>query len=741
MNFSGISIIIPALDPDEKLLSTVISLEQAGFDDIILVDDGSKVKNRVFFPDVREHPRCTILRHKVNRGKGAALKTAFRYILRERPGCVGVVTADSDGQHTTEDIIACTEKMLRTHSVVLGARDFRSSGIPARSRFGNKMTCLVFKLLCGLKITDTQTGLRAIPARYIKSMIGVSGNRYEYETNVLLSLSRNAIPYAEQKINTVYIDDNKSSHFRPIRDSLRIYKFILIYCASSISSCLIDLLAFFLLSLLIKSGGARVFICTLLARIISSICNFFFNKKGVFASKGNTTKQFVRYYMLAIPQMLCSALGVYLLKWIFGNPTGSFLLTLLKAIVDISLFFISFRIQQTWVFASKRTKKHRPQTERDSAARADDSKEIKMANNGKKRNGKKLSTGKIVRRVLLTVGTLLLAVVITLYSVCFVIAHGPSITLRNQLVLMATQASATRWVPDLVLDSATVVKIIEDSKKINTDIIDPDDIPETEDDWSKAKDGMLYYEINGQNYKAYMLIIKDPSRVSVGVSSENFAAAKAGGRFYEIAQKYNALAVLNAGEFADYGGTGSGAQPVGITYAQGKLAWNDGCTNRTYIGFDKNNKLILRNGITVAQANELGIRDMVAFQVENILIETVDDEVKIHYKPGDTGTSQRTAIGQRADGAVIFLVTDGRTASCLGATPSDVISMMLEHGAINAAMLDGGSSTMLYYRDYIAKYGIDTTTLDQYQKMGLVNRYKAFVEPRRIPTYFIVTGE
>ena len=142
--------------------------------------------------------------------------------------------------------------------------------------------------------------------------------------------------------------------------------------------------------------------------------------------------------------------------------------------------------------------------------------------------------------------------------------------------------------------------------------------------------------------------------------------------------------------------------------------------------------------MTVDEANRLGIRDMVAFQNNNVLIERDGESVKVHYKEGDNGTAQRTAIGQRADGSVIMLATDGRTASSLGATPSDVIGIMLEYGAVSAAMLDGGSSTLMYYRDYFNLYNLDTNLLDQYQKMGLVNKYKAFTTPRRIPTYFIV---
>ena len=124
-----------------------------------------------------------------------------------------------------------------------------------------------------------------------------------------------------------------------------------------------------------------------------------------------------------------------------------------------------------------------------------------------------------------------------------------------------------------------------------------------------------------------------------------------------------------------------------------------------------------------------------------MLIEQAGEEIKLYYSDENTGTAQRTAIGQRADGAVLLLVTDGRSASSIGATRNDVIDLLVSYGAVSAGMLDGGSSAMMYYRDYYNKYPVDKAALDQYQQQGLVNRYKAFTRPRRIPTYFIVSEE
>lgn len=719
MNKDKLAVIIPSLDPDEKLLRTVESLEKIGFKNIILVNDGSKRENLKFFPSLDGYEGRVLLHHSENKGKGAALKTAFKYVLETRPDLLGVITADGDGQHLAEDVLACGEQMLETESVVLGCRDFSGDDVPKRSRFGNRTTSLVMRLFCGMKISDTQTGLRAFPYKYLADMLDVKGERFEYETNMLISFKQKEIPYTEKKIETVYIEENKTSHFRPIRDSVRVYRFILSYCLSSVLSALVDEGAFFLFLKLINAGGITVLISTVFARIISSLTNFAINKSKVFSNKDSVVKTLLKYYALAVPQMLVSAGLVYALgalAKLIGIGASDIALTLIKVVVDTVLFFVSFRIQQNWVFADKKK-------------------------SGEEKAPQKLTVGRIIKRILLCFASFILALIITVVTAAAVIAHGPSKTMRNLLVLSAKQASATKWIPELFLDKATVDQIVEDSKKVTVDTLDITDVSGKQDEWDNAIDGMLYYDISRPTFKAYMLIVKDPSRLSVGVATENFAASKGGARFYEIASKYNAVALINAGEFADIGGVGNGAQPIGITYSGGKLVWNDGNTNRTYIGFDKNNNLIVSEGMTAQRAEQLGIRDMVAFQNNNVLIERVGDQVKVNYKSGDKGTAQRTAIGQRADGSVILLVTDGRTASSLGATPNDVISVMLEYGAVTAAMLDGGSSSMMYYDNYIEKLSVDESTLDQYQKMGLLNKYKAFVTPRRMPTYFIVLPE
>ena len=355
------TLVIPSLDPDERLAATVRSAVDAGIDDIILVDDGSREECRKIFLDLdREFSTVTLLNHEKNLGKGAALKTAFTYFLARGDQRCGVVTADGDGQHKTEDIIACAEEMERTENVILGCRDFSLDNVPKKSRFGNKTTSFVFRLFCGMKISDTQTGLRAIPARYIKDMLNVSGSRYEFETNMLLYMGQNDIPYSEVKISTVYYDNNSASHFRPIVDSIRVYGLILKYVASSMFASAVDIVMFFLFGQFVFNGGGRldVLLTTACARVISSAVNFMTNRKLVFKSRAGTGKTLVRYICVAFPVMLASWLIVYLLSellaLIFGVEAIKHIgRTAVKIPVDAMLFFVSFRAQRKWVFAEK----------------------------------------------------------------------------------------------------------------------------------------------------------------------------------------------------------------------------------------------------------------------------------------------------------------------------------------------------------------------------------------------------
>ncbi len=360
-NLSQVSVVLPSLDPDEKLIAVVDGLLEYGFSDIILVNDGSKPENLHYFTDLADaHPEIHLLHHPVNRGKGAALKTAFSWFLENRPGGLGVVTVDGDNQHHPADTLACVNKMLETKHLVLGCRDFSLPHVPPRSRAGNRITCGVFKTFVGMTISDTQTGLRALPTDILKTMLQVKGDRFEYETNMLLALKEYAIPWEEVKIRTVYIEENKSSHFRTVRDSWRIYKLILAhffrYTGSSLLSAAVDISLFKLLSVLLVSFGEPFlsFGSTFGARAVSSLLNFCLNRCFVFHGTGSFGSELGKYYALAVPVAIAQGGLNYLAGRMLALCGLDGLRTLAHTLIMIILYFVTFFIQQRWVFANKK---------------------------------------------------------------------------------------------------------------------------------------------------------------------------------------------------------------------------------------------------------------------------------------------------------------------------------------------------------------------------------------------------
>jgi len=345
------AILIPAYEPDEKLVNLVYELSTMQFPIIMVVNDGSSTKYSGVFSTLKEIPNCTVVHHKVNRGKGAALKTGFMSILSAGMNVLGCITVDADGQHLPEDILKTAEVFERNSStLVLGCRDFSVKNVPARSRFGNLLTRTIYKLSTGKTITDTQTGLRAIPVNLMKRFLELPGDHYEFEMNMLMQAARNDIPIKEVAIQTVYMDQNKTSHFNTLLDSARIYKEILKFSFSSLSCSVVDISLFSLAFWLFSSNnipwpllGATVF-----ARVISSGINFTLNKKLVFQSKDAVFTQAVKYYLLCGVQMLCS----WLLLEGF-TMAGLKNVVVLKIFADTLLFFFSFGVQRMFIFGRR----------------------------------------------------------------------------------------------------------------------------------------------------------------------------------------------------------------------------------------------------------------------------------------------------------------------------------------------------------------------------------------------------
>lgn len=213
--------LIPAYEPENAMLDLLPTVVAAGFDAVV-VDDGSGEAFSELFKKAEKYAR--VISYLPNRGKGYAMKQGFEYIKSTYSEDCVVVTIDSDGQHRVEDALKlCRRVEEAPDTLVIGARKF-TGDVPRRSRFGNDVTRLVYKIFSGVKLYDTQTGLRAFHGKKLNTMLSVTGNRYEYEMRVLMECAYRGIPMEEIEIPTIYIDNNAASHFHPMKDSMRIYK-------------------------------------------------------------------------------------------------------------------------------------------------------------------------------------------------------------------------------------------------------------------------------------------------------------------------------------------------------------------------------------------------------------------------------------------------------------------------------------------------------------------------------------
>lgn len=342
-------VLIPAYKPDERLVTLVQTLIDRG-QDVLVVDDGGQERYLHIFTRC-EQAGAAVVRHAVNMGKGRALKTGLNEIMLRFPQARGVVTADADGQHTPDDIGRVIEAMAQhPRALILGSRAF-TGDVPFKSRAGNAITRIVYHLASGLRVHDTQTGLRGLPAASLAAMARIDGERYEYEMNVLLKLREMSMDVVEIPIETIYLDDNKGSHFNPVRDAWRIYRVIFRFIFSSAASFLIDYGLYLLLYPLfvrLMPGGWAVGCSYGGARVISSLVNYHLNKHTVFGGLGGHSA-IVRYYMLAVVQLGIGAGLTALLSHAIPARIA-------KLPIDICLFFISFIIQRDFVFKNKRKK-------------------------------------------------------------------------------------------------------------------------------------------------------------------------------------------------------------------------------------------------------------------------------------------------------------------------------------------------------------------------------------------------
>lgn len=352
--------LIPSLEPDNRLPAYVRQLLAKGFCHIVIVDDGSAASYQPIFSELDAMEGVCVTHHEVNRGKGCALKTGYRYIAEHFPDASSVITADADGQHTVADCWKLAQALAQgEHALYLGSRNFNLPNIPPKSRFGNKTTSAVFRLLYGVYLPDTQTGLRAFSMSDLPFMLEVKGDRFEYEMQVLIACARAHLPILPIEIETVYENENAGTHFHPLRDSYRIYKVILgsfiKFMAASLTSFLIDQGVFALMHYVVLARvnwytEAIQAVSTIVARLISAPCNFLMNRSFVFKFKENTRATALKYAALCVVIMALSSLGVTLFSKL-GMPEE--LDNLSKLIIDTLLYFLSYRVQNRWIFTKQ----------------------------------------------------------------------------------------------------------------------------------------------------------------------------------------------------------------------------------------------------------------------------------------------------------------------------------------------------------------------------------------------------
>ncbi len=336
-----IGVVIPALRPGKGLVELVGILSDSEAAQIFVVDDGSGPSWAPVFAQCASLPKVTVLRHAVNLGKGAALKTAMNHAACEHPGLAGIVTADADGQHHPDDILAVARTLeANADSLVIGARGF-SGSVPLRSRVGNTLTRYLVRLLIGESLEDTQTGLRGIPRRLIPSLLVIPSSGYEFELDMLIAARHQGCPFVVRNIRTIYEDGNASSHFNPLFDSMRIYFVLFRFSLLSLLTAFLDNAVFYFAYPFTGSIAAS----QALGRLMAVLFNYTAARRAVFLSGESHRVLLPRYLLLVLGSGLASYGLIRLLNGGLGTPVIAS-----KLIAESLLFALNFLIQRDVVF-------------------------------------------------------------------------------------------------------------------------------------------------------------------------------------------------------------------------------------------------------------------------------------------------------------------------------------------------------------------------------------------------------
>lgn len=349
--------IIPAYEPPESFVSYATQVLQST-DVLVVVNDGSSKEYDAVFDKIKNLEGAIVLPYAENMGKGYALKQAFSYCVTHFASEDILVTADCDGQHAPADVIAvCDAALQHPDACVLGVRDFTQANVPARSKAGNTQTLRLLRWLFSLDLTDSQTGLRAFTVKTAQDFLKIGGNRFEYETGMLIYAKRNHIPIREVPIRTIYPDDPEDhiSHYKTFQDSFRIFGVMLRYLSGNMLAGLLstasDLAVFSLLTYVVfpKISPIYTLFATVCGKIIASLINFFINCKFIF--HGEARKSVGRFYIVWLGQLLLSYGSILF----FGHVLGGNL-TLMKFVGDFVLALLTYKLQCNWVYGTLKPK-------------------------------------------------------------------------------------------------------------------------------------------------------------------------------------------------------------------------------------------------------------------------------------------------------------------------------------------------------------------------------------------------
>ena len=626
-------IIVPTLNPDEKLIDLVRKLKKRNLP-IVIINDGSKKKCTDIFETLKLKFGCDIFTHTKNIGKGAAIKSGIKYVSQRYPESCGYVTADADGQHSAEDILKVAEALEKnSHSLILGSRNFGEKNVPFKSRWGNRITSFVFLISTSNKCPDTQTGLRGIPKEFTQICLCIPGERFEYEMNMLLEFARRKISTVHVPIATIYLEDNKSSHFNVVRDSVLIYLNILKYSISSLGSAIIDLIAFtILINLIFGKASAGILAATVVARFMSGSVNFMVNKHWVFKSGNGNCVEMIKYLTLFFSQMMLSFILVTSLSNLSLN------LTIIKILVDSTLFLISYQIQKRYIFNKKeRVKKVM-----------------------KKFLSKPYRWAAIFS--ILLVGAFSFTLLDT-FVLQKSITNVKSIT--SYASTTSTAAKSTAVITDKSYQDENIKINIETVRKYNSTIYVAD------------------IQVSDASYLKTALASNTYGRNITATTSD-------------IAETKNAIFAING----DFYGFRDGGYVLrnGIVYRSSVRSTE----NNEALVVDKSGNLsvISESTVSMQSLSDNGALQVLSFGPG--LVENGKIAVTSSSEVGQSMTSNpRTAIGQISDLHYVVIVSDGRTSASEGLSLLELAQEFKERSCTVAYNLDGGGSSTMYFNGKI----------------------------------------